>query len=163
MTAKVPPVRNARGLFAKDRFRLDLETRTVTCPAGHVVTIRSTRDGGGKAAFAPHCRACPLRSSCTSARAERTITVHPHEALLQRACTEQLDAGWQERYRADRPIVERKIAHFVYRAWGGRRARTRRLRRVATDLDTRAGAINWARLAVLGLVRVGAQWAVATT
>ena len=31
---QVPPVRNATGAFTKDRFIVDLETHTVTCPAG---------------------------------------------------------------------------------------------------------------------------------
>ncbi|MGA7835751.1 MAG: IS5/IS1182 family transposase, partial [Acidimicrobiales bacterium] len=70
---------------------------------------------------------------------------------------------WWVRYRADRPMVERKIAHFVVRAWGGRRARTRGLARVATDLDTRAGAINLARLAVLGLAFERGGWSIAGT
>jgi len=46
---------------------------------------------------------------------------------------EQADPAWKARYRADRPIVERKIAHFTRRPWGGRKARTRGLERVATD------------------------------
>ena len=163
VTAKCPPVRNATGLFTKDLFSVDLETQTVTCPAGQRVTINPTRDGGGRASFKVHCRECPLRRACTKSRAGRTISVHPHEAVLQRARTEQREPGWVERYRADRPIVERKIAHFVRKPWGGRRARTRGKDRVATDLDTRAGAINWARLAALGLCRDSKGWAIAGT
>jgi IS5 family transposase len=163
VTAKCPPVRNATGLFTKDRFTVDLETETVTCPAGQRVAINPTRDGGGRASFKIHCRECPLRRACTKSRSGRTISVHPHEAVLQRARAEQAEPGWVERYRADRPIVERKIAHFVRRSWGGRRARTRGRARVATDLDTRAGAINWARLAALGLHRDHNGWVIAGT
>jgi hypothetical protein len=158
LRAKCPPLRNATGLFIKDRFSVDLATRTVTCPAGQRVGIHPTRDGGGRASFKVHCGRCPLRRACTTSRAGRSITVHPHEALLQRARAEQKDPAWLERYRADRPIVERKIAHLVRRSWGGRSARTRGRQRVATDLDTRAGALNWARLAVLGLGRDAAGW-----
>jgi hypothetical protein len=53
--------------------------------------------------------------------------------------------------------------HFTRRAWGGRKARTRRLARNATDLATRAGAFNWARLAVLGLDHDPAGWALRAT
>jgi hypothetical protein len=81
--------------------------------------------------------------------------------LLQRARAEQADPAWVARYRADRPIVERKIAHLVRRAWGGRKARTRGRARVATDVDTRAGAINLARLAVVGLAFGPDGWMVA--
>jgi len=163
LTAKCPPVRNATGLFTKDRFVVDLEDSTVTCPAGQRVTINPTRDGGGRASFKVHCRTCPLRAACTKSRSGRTITVHPHESILQRARADQAKPGWAERYRADRPIVERKIAHFVRRAWGGRNARTRGLKRIATDLDTRAGAINWARLAALGLDHDGNGWVLGET
>jgi len=163
VTAKCPPVRNATGLFTKDRFDVNLETGTVTCPAGQRVTINPTSDGGGRASFKVHCRACPMRRACTKSRAGRTITVHPHEAVLQQARAAQKEPGWVERYRADRPIVERKIAHFVRKPWGGRRARTRGKERVATDLDTRAGAINWARLAALGLQRDQNGWVIAGT
>ena len=34
VVAKAPPVRNATGLFTKNRFRVDLGTQRVTCPAG---------------------------------------------------------------------------------------------------------------------------------
>ena len=64
-------------------------------------------------------------------------------------------------YRSTRPKVERKIAHFVRVAWGGRKARTRGKARVATDVDTRAAAVNWARLATLGLGVVDGRWMVA--
>ncbi len=163
LTAKCPPVRNATGLFTKDRFVVDLEDSTVICPVRQRVTINPTRDGGGRASFKVHCRTCQLRAACTKSRSGRTITVHPHESILQRARTDQAKPGWAERYRADRPIVERKIAHFVRRAWGGRNARTRGLKRIATDLDTRAGAINWARLAALGLDHDGNGWVLGGT
>ncbi len=156
LISKTPPARNATGGFTKDDFTIDPKAGTATCPAKHTVVIRPARGGGGRATFAPHCDDCPLRARCTSAHRGRSITVHPHEALLRRARAEQAEQEWTARYRADRPIVERKIAHFVRRAWGGRRARTRGRVRVSTDVDTRAGAINLARLAVLGVV-FGAQ------
>jgi hypothetical protein len=149
--AKCPPIRNATGGFTKDRFVIDLEQRTVTCPAGQVATIRHRSDGSGIARFSPHCGPCPLRSACTKSRAGRSVAINQHEAILQIARAEQRDPLWLATYRANRPLVERKIAHLVRRGWGGRRARTRGLKRVATDLDTRASAINWARLATLGL------------
>jgi IS5 family transposase len=162
LVSKTPPARNVTGGFTKDRFIIDPDAGTATCPAAHTVAIRPARAGGGTANFAPHCSGCPLRADCTTARKGRTITVHPHEALLQRARQEQRQPGWADRYRADRPIVERKIAHLVRRAWGGRKARTRGRQRVATDVDTRAGVINWARLATLGLAYRDGRWMVAT-
>ena len=81
--------------------------------------------------------------------------------MLQRAKTEQADPEWKQAYRSTRPKVERKIAHFVRVAWGGRKARTRGLRRVATDVDTRAAAVNWARFATLGVHWDDTAWATA--
>jgi IS5 family transposase len=161
VVAKVPPVRNATGLFTKDRFVVDLKDSSVTCPAGQRVAIFAARDGGGRASFKAHCATCPMRRACTKSRSGRTITVGAHEGLLQVARAEQATSQWQERYRADRPKVERKIAHFVRRSWGGRNARVRGRRRISTDVDTRAGAINLARLAALGLAFDGARWSVA--
>jgi len=158
VVAKVPPARNATGGFAKDRFAINLRSSTVTCPAGQTVGIVFGRRGG-RASFALHCATCPLRSDCTSSTKGRSISIHPHEAALQRAKAAQASEEWKTRYRTDRPIVERKIAHFTRRAWGGRKARVRGLERIKTDVATRAGALNWARLAVLGLQSTPTGWA----
>ena len=163
VTAKCPPARNSGGRFAKDRFTVDLDHGTVTCPAGQTAVIIPASGGGGRASFRPWCATCPLRPACTASRRGRTIAIHPQEAVLQRARAAQRDPAWQQRYKADRPVVERKISHFTRRAWGGRKARTRGLARITTDLATRAGALNWARLAVLGLDHDPAGWALRAT
>jgi hypothetical protein len=161
--AKVPPARGRGGRFGKDDFTIDLESGTVGCPAGHVVTIRPGKDGGGRADFGAHCQSCPIRARCTTSTVGRSVTVHRKEAVLQRAKAAQADPEWQHAYRSTRPKVERKIAHFVRVAWGGRNARTRGRQRVTTDVQTRAAAINWARLATLGVSFVDGQWTTATT
>jgi hypothetical protein len=161
LMAKCPPMRNSTGGFTKERFVVDLEANTVTCPAGQVAIITRRINGTGLARFAPHCRTCPLRAACTTSRAGRSVTINEHEAILQRARAEQADPEWIATYRANRPLVERKIAHLVRRGWGGRHGRTRGLRRIATDLDARAGAINWARLATLGLTFGANGWTLA--
>jgi hypothetical protein len=163
VTAKCPPARNAKGRFPKDRFTVDLDARTVTCPAGQTAVIVPAAGGGGRASFRPWCATCPLRPACTASRRGRTIAIHPHEAVLQRARAAQRDPAWQQRYKADRPIVERKVSHLTCRAWGGRKARTRGLARITTDILTRAGALNWARLAVLGLRYDQTGWALRAT
>ena len=161
LMAKCPPVRNATGGFTKDRFVVDLDSRTVTCPAGQTATITRRGDGSGVVRFAPHCGTCPLRAACTRSRAGRSVAINEHEAILQQARAEQGAPEWIAAYRANRPLVERKIAHLVRRGWGGRRGRARGLRRIATDLDTRASAVNWARLATLGLSFGPSGWTLA--
>jgi hypothetical protein len=159
MRAKVPPVRNANG-YSKDQFRIDLAGRTVTCPADHTVSIRAGLRHR-VARFGALCQSCPLRAQCTKSRRGRVISIHPQEAALQHAKARQQDLDWQQDYRAYRPVVERKISHFTHRPWGGRKARCRGHKRILTDILARAGAINLARLATLGLHHEAAGWAIA--
>ncbi len=156
---KVPPVRNSNG-YSKDQFRVDPDAGAVTCPAEHTVAIRRQRDGGGQAAFGGLCAQCPLRTACTKSSSGRTIKIHPHEATLQRAKAAQRDPARQQAYQQTRPLVERKIAHFTRRAWGGRRARCRGTERILTDVLTRAAAVNLARLSTLGLSSSPLGWVI---
>ena len=112
-------------------------------------------------ASVPLCGSCPLRADCTKSRRGRVISIHPHEAALQHAKTRQRDPGWQQDYRTYRPVVERKISHFTRRPWGGRNARCRGHKRILTDILARAGAVNLARLATLGLHHAATGWAIA--
>jgi Transposase DDE domain/Transposase domain (DUF772) len=159
VTAKAAPVRNSTGGLTKEDFTIDLEANAVTCPAGHTVPVRFGREGEGKASFKGHCRHCPLKSQCTPSHRGRTISVHPQEAVLRRARAEQKSPEWQARYKSTRPVVERKVSHFTRRPWGGRKARVRGARRITTDVLTRAAALNWARLAALGLAFTDRGWA----
>jgi len=139
------------GMFAKDRFDIDLEANTVTCPNGETITIRRRDDGGGGVArFARKCATCPLREQCTTSTRCRVVTVGPHEATLARAWARQADPAWQADYRATRPKVERKLGHLMRRKHGGRRARVWGLAKVDADFNLLAAAANFARLAVLG-------------
>lgn len=112
--------------------------------------------------FGEHCAGCPQRQRCTSSPKGRSIRIHRQEAVLQRAKAAQATPEWQHAYRSTRPKVERKIAHFVRVGWGGRRARTRGVKRVTTDAVTRAAAVNWARLATLGITFTNGRWTAAS-
>src|SRR5512132_1846431 len=140
-----------QGHFPKDRFHIDLQAGTVTCPARLKVPILPARGGGGVARFGRACAICPLQGSCTSSRAGRTVTIGPHEAHLQAARGRQRDPAWRADYRAHRPTVERKLAHLLRRRHGGRRARVRGRLRVAQDWRLLAAAVNLARFAALGI------------
>ena len=150
---KVQPPAAPGGRFAKDRFVIDTNAGTVTCPAEVSVPIRPAKAGGGTAAFGTACAACPLATQCTGARTGRTITISPYEAELTRARTTQKDPAWRDEYRATRPKVERKIGHLMRRKHGGRRARVCGRDKVAADFSILAAATNLARLAVLGLTK----------
>jgi transposase len=149
------------GFFAKDRFVVNLEDDTVTCPNGVTVTIRRHVKGSGLAKFAKACASCPLRSQCTKSAKGRNITVGLNEAVLTRARKRQRHPEWVADYRATRPKVERKLAHLMRRKHGGRRARVRGTEKVGADFSLLAAAINLARLGTLGASSTAAGWTVA--
>jgi len=159
---KTQPPTAAGGRFAKDRFVVDLDADTVTCPNQVTVTIRRGRDGDGIAYFADACGRCPLRAQCTNAAGGRTIRVGRYEQRLADARAQQQDPEWADDYRSTRPKVERKLGHMMRRKHGGRRARVRGTRKVDADFSLLAAAHNLARLAVLGLRSTMTGWAVAT-
>lgn len=86
LLAKVPAEHQNGGLYPKSRFTIDLETVTVTCPAGHCTDdCTQTWDKKLVFRFGPMCAGCPLRAECTKSPQGRTIHVHPQEALLRAA------------------------------------------------------------------------------
>jgi len=161
---KVQPPPAVKSHFPTDRFTIDLDAKTVTCPAGVTVPIRA-RGGrqAGQASFGAACRTCPLAAQCTTASQGRTITIGPHEARLAAARHAQTSPAWQADYKATRPKVERKLGHLMRRRHGGRRARVRGQVKVAADFALLAAAVNLARLAVLGVADRGGGWAVTST
>lgn len=82
LIAKVPGNCENAPYFTKDKFQIDLEAKTCTCPAGQV-TSRVVRHGSGasrRGARPPHmafafdakvCGQCPLRSQCDTRRRTR--------------------------------------------------------------------------------------------
>jgi hypothetical protein len=134
----------------------------VSCPGG------SPRRSARPAPAAPPptsprpCPDCPLRAAVH----HRRRLAHgdpwaPTSQTLTDARARQTDPAWVADYRATRPKVERKLGHLVRRHHGGRRARVRGTARVDADFRLLAGAVNLARLAVLGLRGTTQGWAVA--
>ena len=150
---KVQPPTAPGGRYAKDRFAIDLDAGTVTCPNAVTVAIRPATACGGTAVFGPACASCPLAAQCTGSAAGRTIKISRYETELTRARATQADRAWVADYKATRPKVERKIGHLMRRRHGGRRARVRGRTKVAADFSLLAAGINLARLSVLGLHR----------
>jgi Transposase DDE domain/Transposase domain (DUF772) len=157
--AKVPPASNRAGLLSKDHFEIDLEHDTVWCLNNMDAQIMWHSDGTGTAAFGGVCQECVYRDECTTATGGRTISISRYEARILKAKLDQQAPQWRAEYRAQRPKVERKIGHLTRKIHGGRKARTRGLKRVLTDFVTRAAAINLARLHTLGVTHNGTVWA----
>jgi hypothetical protein len=155
---KTQPPCNRGNLFPKSSFVVDLDAKTVTCPAGVIVPIGGSEDKARIVHFAPSCQTCGLRSQCTTSSNGRYIRVGPHEKLLADARHLQEDPEWMADYQATRPKVERKIGHLMRRRHGGRRARVRGRTKVAADFSLLAAAINLARLASLGIRQTSLGW-----
>ncbi len=152
---KPPPVRTAvEGGYSIDDFDIDTQAATVTCPAGVTVAI-----GAGRLArFGARCRDCPVRSRCTTAKAGRTIRLHPHHRLLAAARAQARTRQFHHAYTKHRPMAERTIAWLVR---NNRRCPYRGTAKNRHWLALRAAAVNLARLTSLGLHHNGAHWAIA--
>ena len=111
--------------FPKEGFRINLESETCTCPAGHTTrklyrmgtrTDRTGRTHQLRAFWfdAAVCGACPLREQCVGSAnsSGRTVRLHPQEAMLQQARTLQKSDGYAE-YRQRRVVVEHRLARLV--------------------------------------------------
>jgi hypothetical protein len=146
---KVQPSPAVKGCFSQDKFVIDEQARTVTCPRGVLVMLRLNKDHSATARFGSACVECPIRAQCTSSKDGRLINVHPKRVLLERHRKRHAVPENKQRYRATRPKVERKIAHLMRRRHGGRRARVRGAVRVGHDFSLLAAATNLARLARL--------------
>jgi hypothetical protein len=159
---KPPPLRPAiPGGFTIGDFAIDDQAGTVTCPAGHTVTLGRPQAGGTRQAqFKALCRGCPLRERCTTSQAGRVLSVCPHHALLAAARRAAIDPAWKDEYRRWRPPVERAIAWLA--AHGNRRVPYRGIAKNNTWLSHRAAALNLRRLINLGLTRTShGTWALA--
>src|SRR5487761_1910854 len=144
------------GGFDRDDYVVDYAARTVTCPAGHSVTITRSNN----AVFDHRCSRCPLRSRCTTAKGGRKIHLTPHDAELVESRRAWRDGDFISDYQKYRPMVERSIAWLVRDHY--RRVRFRGVEKNQLGLSTRVAAINLRRLINLGLTHDGG-WRVLTT
>jgi hypothetical protein len=143
------------GGFNRDDFIVDHHGRTVTCPAGHTISITPS----GRAVFGVRCRACPLRHYCTRSKTGKTVKISDHDDELVFARGAWRDPIVADHYRRHRPMVERTIAWLVAR--GHRRVRYRGVERNQLGLANRLSALNLRRLINLGLHHSADGWALA--
>jgi hypothetical protein len=147
------------GGFTIDDFTVDAQAGTVTCPAGHTVTLSRTRI----ATFGVACRDCPLRSRCTTCKTGRKLVLHERDDLLRAARADwAADPGLRQDYMTHRPNIERAVAQVA--TFRGRRLKLR-YRGVAKNhawLKRRTAAINLRNLLGKGLTRRNGAWMLAT-
>lgn len=142
LVAPVPPPSHKKGFFSKSEFVIDLEHKTVTCPAGVSVPIRKHRGLRYDVRFGQNCATCTLRARCTARPQGRLVTINPAEELLAIARASRWTSAFKDRYR-ERARVERKNAHLKFRTdkvpWRG-------LAKVDAWVKLRAAAMNLDRI-----------------
>ena len=78
---------------------VDVESGTITCPAGQVELIPGRRPKSAtQVSFGSACASCALASSCTDSRQGRSIEVNPDEELLAPARAAQWTEAFRDRY-----------------------------------------------------------------
>jgi hypothetical protein len=133
---------NPSGLFSKERFRVDIRRRRVTCPAGQTAKLRPSR----QACFSvEQCGACRLKDQCTKA-SFRTITLHAREEFFVQLRRKQRTHAGRDELRK-RVVVEHSLARIG--RIQGRRARYRGARKNELDLNCSAAVANLFELARL--------------
>jgi hypothetical protein len=147
------------GGFTVDDFSTDEQAGTVTCPAGHTVTLSRTRI----ATFGVACRDCPLRERCTTSKTGRKLVLHERDDLLRAARADwAASTGLRKDYMKHRPNVERAVAQVA--TWRGRRLKLRYRGTVKNHawLKRRTAALNLRNLTGKGLTRRDGAWTLAT-
>ena len=149
LVAPAQPASAPKGCFSKDDFLIDLEARTVTCPAGQVAAIsRPHADGRAQARFGEACRSCPLAPRCTRSSRGRIVEIGPEEELLAPARAARWTEEFRERY-GERSRIERKAAQLKYRSpkvpWRG-------VVKADAWLKLKVAAMNLDRIGRLGLL-----------
>lgn len=112
MVSKLP-ARPAGRRYPKSIFTINLQEKTVSCPAGHETSKHTLRkDDQGRLApnfqFPPElCSGCPLRELCIPPSARnREIQLHFHEDQLQKARAQNAAPEFRQDYKK-RLVVER--------------------------------------------------------
>lgn len=119
------------GKFPKTAFKISRKEDRVTCPGGCTTKKFNWAKTGSKRTGKRYrvkrfvfpkkrCATCPLRAKCVGGAGPRTITLHPQEAMMQRARRYQQTDAFRDANRR-RQTVEHRIARL--RQLGVRQAR----------------------------------------
>jgi hypothetical protein len=126
------------GLFSKHDFKIDLRSKTITCPAGEVESF----EPGATVQFDPEaCGGCRFRSCCTQAASGsgRSVSIAVDEARQRKFRKLQQSKSGRALLR-ERTAVEHSLAHIAARK--GSQARYRGTRKNLFDLRRAATIQN---------------------
>ena len=124
---------NIEGRFSSEAFRVEVQDRRATCPAGHPNSqcSRLEEQATGRVSYrfewdTATCAACRLRAQCIKAEQKhRTLVVGEHHTLLQARRVEQQTPAFKQRMK-QRNAIEGTQSELV-RSHGLRHARYRGL------------------------------------
>lgn len=151
LVARMPRPHNG-GRFTKDQFQVDLERRTLTCPAGHQCAMtrwaRREEERGWEFVFPDAvCGACPQRTQCVNPKSKsqgRTVfIVEAKERLIRAHLVRRQELDFIAML-AQRPDVERVIAGLAQ--CGGKQAHQMGEDNVSFDETLSALGYNLRRL-----------------
>lgn len=143
--------KDGKEIFPKEQFRYDAATDAYHCPGGQVLARGCASQSRGKDRVLYHhraaCRACPLKSQCTTG-AYRVIARRTNEAVVERAAARV--AAHPEIVAARKTIVEHVFG--TLRNWGHDEFLLKGLAKVRAEFSLSALVYNLRR--VLNLQRI---------
>jgi hypothetical protein len=92
----IQPTVRSSGLFAKDRFAIDLDPGMGTCLGKSAVKIGRLKYKAVVANFAEHGASCARRRAVHDAALGRKVRVEISDAALARLHAEQADPSWRD-------------------------------------------------------------------
>lgn len=79
-----PAAKVIEGVFSKEKFEYNAEKDIYVCPAGEVLTFRTTdKQRQLKIYKTDACGGCGLKSQCTKSKGPREIKRHVHESVME--------------------------------------------------------------------------------
>ncbi len=151
LVAPAQPIPTRGDMLTKADFDIDIDTATITCPAGNTKPIPPPRDAKRRQVRfdKTECGTCDLKPRCTTREGGRIIEINPYEELLAPARAQRHEPEFLSRYRL-RTQAERKIAQIKSRT---KRVPWRGLNKANLWLDLRIAALNLDRAGRLGIIR----------
>lgn len=140
--APVPEGALTEGRVGKREFTIDPAAGTVTCPAGQVTKITTSKKGV-RSARIPRaiCGGCPLKEQCCPGRPSRQIALGEHEELMIAARHALNDPGTAKHLRHTRPRIERLLGLLACR-YGARKSRYIGTKKATLQASFAAALVN---------------------
>ena len=157
VTAKAAPVRNSTGGFSKEDFDLDLDEGAVTCPAGHTVPVHFGPRRGQGIVQGP-LPALPAKGPMHAFPSGADDIGPPPRGTAAPGPGRAKKPPMASPLQINAPHCRAQDRPFRPPALGRAQGPGAREKRVTTDVLARAAALNWARLATLGLVFGDRGW-----